>query len=50
MAKITVLIPDELYDEVIGAVELADQEENVSRFVRAAIRAELTRRKKGKKA
>ena len=49
MAKITFLLPDELYAEVVGAVEDADQEENVSRFLRAAVRAELARRKKGTK-
>ena len=48
MAKITFLLPDELYNEIVGAVEDADQEENVSRFVRAAIRAELAKRKEGK--
>jgi hypothetical protein len=43
-------LPDELLAEIVAAVEDSDQEENVSRFLRAAARAELARRKKGKKA
>lgn len=50
MGKITVLVPDGLLGEVVAAVEGADQEETVSRFVRAAVRAELARRKEEKEA
>ena len=39
----------ENYLPKVKAVE-SDDEENVSRFLRAAVRAELARRKKGKKA
>jgi Arc/MetJ-type ribon-helix-helix transcriptional regulator len=49
MKRFNFALPDDLYDAVLAAVE-SDDEENVSRFLRAAVRAELARRKKGKKA
>jgi len=49
MKRLNFQLSDALYDEVLAAVE-SDDEENVSRFLRAAVRAELARRKKGKKA
>jgi metal-responsive CopG/Arc/MetJ family transcriptional regulator len=39
-------LPDELLAEIVAAVEDSDQEENVSRFIRVAIRAEIAARKK----
>jgi len=48
MKRFNFALPDDLYDAVLVAVE-SDDEENVSRFLRAAVRAELARRKKGKK-
>ena len=49
MKRFNFALPDALYDEVVAAVE-SDEEETISRFLRAAVRAELARRKKGKKA
>lgn len=45
MKKISLYLSEELIDEIGQAVENADEEENMSRFIRAAIRAELARRK-----
>ncbi|HIH03760.1 MAG TPA: hypothetical protein HA263_07930 [Methanoregulaceae archaeon] len=44
MAKLTVVVSDDLLAEIIGAIE-NDEEETISKFVRVAIRAELARRK-----
>lgn len=44
MKRFSVAVKDDLYEAVLAAVEDADKDENVSRFIRDAIRAELARR------
>lgn len=48
MKRLNFQLSDALYDEVVAAVE-SDEEETISKFLRDAVRAELARRKKGKK-